>query len=201
MSVEQYLEQFQQATAPLGQRLALCKARAISGSPKLRKRTDQAIRRAVEETPWNPAMVGEIRNLRLRMQQTASSENLKRGEGGTVDVELIAQMLTLRHAGDSPEIVTPGTTASLEALAIAGYLSEEQALELATGYRTLRRVEANLRLMNTPARHELPEDEESMRNLAFLMNETDPSMIVAQCQQARASNRRLFNRIFDQSDR
>ncbi len=30
------------------------------------------------------------------------------------------------------------------------------------------------------------------------MNESDPAMIVAQCQQARQSNRTLFNQIFDQ---
>jgi hypothetical protein len=29
------------------------------------------------------------------------------------------------------------------------------------------------------------------------MNEPDPDMIIAQCQQARKSNRRIFDEIFD----
>ena len=52
--------------------------------------------------------------------------------------------------------------------------------------------------MDTPARHELPEDSDSMANLAFLMGESDPEMIVAQCQQTRQSNRLIFDQIFDQ---
>ena len=142
-------------------------------------------------------MASEIRSLRLRMQQTATDGNLKRGEGGTVDVELIAQTLILRHASASPEIIVPGTTASLTTLATAGWLPEEEALTLIANYRTLRWVEANLRLMDTPARHELPEDGNPMRNLAFLMNESDPAMILARCRHARQSNRRIFNAVFD----
>ncbi len=42
-------------------------------------------------------------------------------------------------------------------------MDEKQSLALINGYRTLRRIEASLRLMNTPARHELPEDRDSMQ--------------------------------------
>ncbi len=198
VSVETFLRQFTQGTAPLWQRMAICKARAISGSTKLRRATDSAISKVIQQTSWHAGMAEEIRDLRTRMEATANPENLKRGEGGTVDAEVIGQMLTLRHAGESPEIIKPGTTASLEALSKAGYLDEKDALELIHGYRTLRRVEARLRLMATPERHELPEDAELMQNLAYLMGEAEPAMIVAQCRQARQNNRRLFNQIIDQ---
>ncbi|MCG8652479.1 MAG: glutamate-ammonia-ligase adenylyltransferase [Pirellulales bacterium] len=199
VSVGNFLRQFRVGSAPLWQRLALCKARAISASSRLRRKTDEAIAAVICETNWHPGMAVEIRQLRQRMEQTASPDNLKRAAGGTTDVEMIAQMLTLRHAGQAPQIIRPGVTASLQTLAEAGFLSEEDSLQLISGYRTLRQIEARLRLMNTPARHELPEDDESMRNLAFLMNEPNPSLIVTQCQQARRVNRRLFDRIFDQS--
>lgn len=198
VSVEGFVRQFTQGAAPLWQRLALCKARAISGSPKQRKRVDEAVVRLIRETPWYPGMAKEIRDLRQRMQQTASPENLKRGRGGTVDVEFVAQMLTLRHGSESPQVIVPGTIQALNALAGAGHLDEQQSLELIHGYQVLRRIEANLRLMNTPARHELPDDDDdSMRNLAYLMNEPDPELIVAQCQQARKNNRRLFDQLFE----
>jgi glutamate-ammonia-ligase adenylyltransferase len=197
VSVDGFVRQFTRGTAPFWQRLALCKARAISGSPKQRKRVNDAIVGLIRETPWYPGMAQEIRDLRQRMEQTASPENLKRGYGGTVDVEFVAQMLTLRHGSESPEVIVAGTIQALTSLARAGHLSEEQSLELIHGYQVLRRIEANLRLMNTPARHELPEDDESMRNLAYLMNEPDPELIITQCQQAKKSNRRLFDQLFD----
>ena len=144
-------------------------------------------------------MAVEIREMRERMQQTATQTNLKRGEGGTVDIEFVSQMLTLRHAHEAPQIIQTGTTKSLLALADAGYLSDRESMTLVNGYRTLRRIEANLRLMNTTARHELPDDTHLMKNLAFLMHETDPEMIVAQCIQTRNNNRMVFNQIFDRA--
>ena len=52
--------------------------------------------------------------------------------------------------------------------------------------------------MNTPARHELPDDEHSLKNLAFLMSESDPSMIIASCQQTRQRIRTIFDDVFDE---
>jgi glutamate-ammonia-ligase adenylyltransferase len=198
MTIEDFLDRFRQGVAPLWQLLALCKARAISGSRSLRKQVDKSVAKILCETEWQPSMAAEIREMRMRMQQTARPENLKRGEGGTVDVELIAQALTLRYASQSPGIIKAGTTPALTALADAGHLAEEHALALIHAYRILRRVEGNLRLMNTPARHELPEDPHAMKLLAFLMREADPAMIVAQCQQTRQRNRAIFQQVFDQ---
>jgi glutamate-ammonia-ligase adenylyltransferase len=197
MTIDEFLARFERNIAPLWQRFTLCKARTISGSRPLRQHTDSSIAKVIRQTTWQAEMATEIRHMRQRMQQTARPENLKRGKGGTVDVEFVAQMLILRHASESPEVIQRGTTASLAALAEAGHLDEKQSLTLIGGYRTLRRIEANLLLMNTPARHELPEDSDSMNNLAFLMNESDPAMIVAQCQQTRQNNRAIFDRIFD----
>ncbi|MDB4695085.1 glutamate-ammonia-ligase adenylyltransferase [bacterium] len=199
MTLKEFGQRFRENTAPLWQRLALCKARAISGSRDLRHQADETIATIIRNTEWKPEMAIEIREMRERMQQTATQTNLKRGAGGTVDIEFVSQMLTLRHANASPEVLQTGTTASLLALADAGYLSDHESMTLVNGYRTLRRIEANLRLMNTTARHELPEDENSMKNLAFLMNETDPEMIVAQCVQTRHNNRLVFHQIFDRA--
>ena len=199
MTLEEFGQRFRDNTAPLWQRLALCKARSISGSRELRSQADETVATIIRSTEWEPQMANEIREMRERMQQTATHDNLKRGEGGTVDIEFIAQMLTLRHAKQSPQILRTGTTASLLALADAGHLSDQESITLVNGYRTLRRIEANLRLMNTTARHELPENPDLMKNLAFLMNETDPKMIVAQCIQTRHNNRAAFKQIFERA--
>ena len=197
VSIEAFLKRFRQGIAPLWQRLALCKARTVSGSRLLRNKTDAELASVIAETKWHNGMADEIREMRQRTEETAAPENLKRGSGGTVDVEVIAQMLTLKHAAEAPEIVHPGTIVSLKALAKAGFLPDEQALQLIHGYRTLRSVEARLRLLDTSARHELPTEDSAIQNLAFLLREPDPAMILAQTQQARISNRKLFDKIFD----
>jgi len=199
-SIDAFFARFEQPDTPIWQRLAICKARPISGSRRLRQQVDQSIRQAIVGTIWEVSMISEIREIRQRMQETAREENLKRGSGGTVDVEFVAQSLTLRHANESPEIIQQGTTATLAALADAGHIDEKQSLGLINGYRTLRRIEANLRLMNTPARHELPSDVNDMKNLAYLMGESDPAMIVAQCQQTRQSIRAIFDQVFDAAE-
>ncbi|GAA5506141.1 glutamate-ammonia-ligase adenylyltransferase [Novipirellula caenicola] len=199
VSTEDFLNRFRQHEAPLWQWLAICKARSISGSRTNRTRFDNAVATLLTEAPWTSETAKEIRKIRTRMQETATSGNLKRGEGGTVDVEFVAQMLTLKHAADSPKITHCNTTVSLERLAEAGHLPEDEALQLIAGYQTLRGVEINLRLMKTPHRHALPELDSLMKNLAFLMNESDHKMIQTACDQARQRNRRLFNRIFDRA--
>jgi glutamate-ammonia-ligase adenylyltransferase len=199
MTLADFSRRFFDNTAPLWQRLALCKARSISGSRELRNLADETVAKIICSTDWKPEMAKEIREMRERMQQTATENNLKRGRGGTVDIEFVAQMLTLQHAKQTPQILQKGTTASLIALTDAGHLSETESITLINGYRTLRRIEANLRLMNTNARHELPEDPDLMKNLAFLMHESDPEMIVAQCTQTRQNNRSVFDQIFERA--
>jgi glutamate-ammonia-ligase adenylyltransferase len=196
VSIDQFTNRFQRGMAPLWQRMAVCKARVISGSRHVRRRTADSLMSILCMTRWHQAMEREILQMRQRMQETATGDNLKRGFGGTIDAEFIAQMLTLRHIGTRPDVFATGTIDSLNRLADANFLSADHAFRLINSYRTLRGIEANLRLMDTPVRHELPDDESKMRDLAFLMNETDPTMIQALVQQARSSNREIFNEVF-----
>lgn len=191
-SLDTFLRPFRHGIAPLWQRLELCRARCITGSRDIRRKVGDALREAVARSGWHARMAEEIRDLRRRLEANASQSNLKRGVGGTLDVEWIAQMLTLRHAGRLGLPRHTGTTACLRSLADAGVLPEDRALPLIGNYRILRRVEANLRLMDTPERHQFPDDPARQRQLAFLMNESDPEMIRAQCQNARRVNRKLF---------
>ncbi len=68
---------------------------------------------------------------------------------------------------------------------------------LCQSYDLLRSIESGLRLMNTTARHDLPEDNKGLSQLAFLLGYDDPRQLVEQSRHYRQENRQRFRAIFD----
>ena len=199
VSLDEFGRYFAEGRGQLWERQALCKARPIFGSPGAREKAMQVIRRCIAEPPWDRSNALEIRSMRQRLQETASPRNLKRGPGGTVDVEFIVQMLQLRHATASPAVLVPGTLDAIAALHAAGHLADEDAAFLSRSYRFLRSVESGLRLMNTTARHDLPAEETELKKLAFLLGYRSHTALLDQCREYTQENRKRFNRLFDEA--
>jgi glutamate-ammonia-ligase adenylyltransferase len=147
-----------------------------------------------------PEFATEIRQMRSRLEDTASKRNLKRGPGGTVDTEFLVQMLQLKHGGSDPAIRTPGTLDALEALKTAGYLSADDADYFRQSYRFQRSIEARIRLMDATGRHELPDSDRELAKLAYLLGYSKPQALVAEAERTFAENRARFNRIFDEAE-
>jgi glutamate-ammonia-ligase adenylyltransferase len=196
LSLADFTRYHTEGQGQLWERQTLCKARPISGSSLARIKTAHAIRQAILSSPWQPQFAGEIRQMRSRLEAGASPVNLKRGRGGTMDVEFAVQMLQLKHAAAHPAILVPGTLAALAAMQEAGILSAEEAAWWSEAYLFLRRVESGLRLMNTTARHDLPRDHAELHRLAFLL-ETSPEGLEAKCHNVMRENRRRFEQLFD----
>ncbi len=135
--------------------------------------------------------------MRLRLEETASRQNLKRGLGGTVDIEFLVQMLQLQHGGRDPSIRLTGTLAALAALHQQGYLPADDFEHFSQSYRLQRSVEARIRLMDSTGRHELPTDREELGKLAFLLGAADADHLARTAAEAFAENRRRFNQLFD----
>ena len=124
-SLAEFQRYFAEGGGQLWERQALCKARVVFGSPRAAAVAMQSVAECAYLRPWQPEMADEIRRMRHRMEQTARPNNLKRGPGGLVDVEFIAQMLQLKHGGEHPEVRQPGTLDALAALHKIGALSHE----------------------------------------------------------------------------
>ncbi len=201
VSLEELARYFADGRGQLWERQSLCKARPICGSASGCRRAMDLIRRIILDYDWTPASAEEIRQMRIRMQQSASDRNLKRGVGGTVDVEFIVQMLQLRSANQHPEILLPGTLDAIDALRRAALLQADDAQQLSRSYRFLRSIESALRLMNTTARHDLPEDERELHRLAFLIGCQNAQQLVDDCRRHRQLNRDCFHRLFDAASR
>lgn len=172
----------------------LCKSRPVYGQPALQSIVHELAQKAIVSRPWVPTMAAEIREMRFRMQENCQPQNLKRGVGGTVDIEFMIQMLQLRHAAQQPEILVPGTIAAIEVLTQTNLLKTEMGSYLKESYQFLRSVESHLRLLNTTARHDLPDGME-LEKLAWLlrMSVQDLTEGVADYRQR---NRERFERMF-----
>lgn len=199
VSFDEFARYFREGQGRLWERQALCKARPIFGSPEARDAAMQVVREALMRPAWQPAFAEEIRDMRKRLEETATKQNLKRGAGGTVDVEFTVQMLQLRHASETPEVLTPGTLDALAALHEHGYLNDDDFEAFSTSYRFLRRIEARLRLMNTTARHDFPQDLMELKKLAYLLDYESPEKLAEDCERYTAENRARFERIFGEA--
>lgn len=196
LSFDEFARYFERGKGQLWERLALCKARVIYGNRTPAIKALALVENALANPDWSDEMKQEIYQMRMRMEDGSSKSNLKRGIGGTVDVEFIVQMLQLKHGKQDPAIRAQGTLIALEALVRNSIVSSEHGELLSRSYQLLRQVESGLRLMNRTARHDLPSDELELKRLAYLLRFESVEALVAQVQQARESNRDLLNHFF-----
>jgi glutamate-ammonia-ligase adenylyltransferase len=201
VSFETLAKYFASGQGQLWERQAFCKSRPISGSAAAQEAAMQHIRHAIVAPGWKPADADEIRSMRRRMQESATPRNLKRGPGGTVDIEFLVQMLQLRHVAEAPQVLTPGTLDALDALHAHGAIGGEDHEYFSRSYRLLRSIEAGLRLMNTTARHDLPDDETSLEMLAYLLRWENHEELAQECRNCMVENRRRFERVFEAAGR
>ena len=196
VSTDEFHRYFSSEKGQLWERQALCKARPVFGSEIRCERVKKMVHAIVADQVWLPGMATEIQSMRLAMQKGCSPRNLKRGSGGTVDVEFAIQMLQLKHAKTNPEVLVSGTLKAIEQLELLGFLSSELGNRLRTGYELLRTVEARLRLMNTAARHDLPENKKQMDKLAFLLQYQNAGQLEVVVEKQRREIRQAFEKIF-----
>lgn len=197
ISFDEFLRYFTDGAGHLWERQALTKARPIYGEPLARAQAMDVIYEAITAHAWQPEDADEIRRMRRRLEETASGRNLKRGVGGTVDIEFIVEMLQLKYAAEHRDVLGTGTLGGIGALAERGLLAEDNASFLHTSYRFLRSLEARIRLMNTTARHDLPADEQEMRKLAYLFQYPSADELRRDAEHFTQENRRRFEQIFD----
>jgi glutamate-ammonia-ligase adenylyltransferase len=181
--------------APLWQWQALCKARPVFGEAPFRQAIENVRNQLLTTRPWNETDAADFYRQRLESQHGASDLNLKRGRGGTLDIECLVQALQLRHAAASPLVLVTSTQEALEQLAAARYLEDDDAQYLAESYRLLRRIESGLRLLNTPARHDLPADPLELAKLALLLGQPSADTLRDRAIMTLAENRRRMQRI------
>jgi len=196
---------FEHGGGQVWERQTLCKARPIWGSPQAQAAAMNCVNKVLRANNWTTAHAQAIYEHRLQLQEGASAGNLKRGFGGTMDIEFLVQMLQLANAEAHSEVLVPGTLDALKQLQQSDCLDATLAGQLIENYQTLRRLESGIRLMNMSARHELPSDKLELQRLAFLLRSRqtvgattaeDGAELSARCAEIQRSSRIAFNQLF-----
>ncbi len=187
---------FKGGAGKASERQALCQARAIWGGPRAREAAVDCVHEVIKATSPVSRWAKEIFEERLRLEASASRDNLKRGIGGTMDIEYVVQMLQLYTAASHPNVLVPGTLDAITQLAVSGKLGADTATKLQENYRFLRSIESGIRLMNTSARHDLPTTVSELKRLAVLISYRAPTPLERRCREVRQQNRAIFDHVF-----
>jgi glutamate-ammonia-ligase adenylyltransferase len=118
--------------------MSLCRARTLSPDAAFAGRVDAALRRALAR-PRDPAgtrrEAARMRSLISQEKPARSAFDLKLAPGGFVDIEFVAQTLTVQNACTFPDAIATNTGDSLARLAAAGLLAPADAATLDAAWR------------------------------------------------------------------
>ncbi len=112
---------------------------------------------------------------RLRERQHRT-QDVKHCAGGIRSIEFAVQALQLIHGGDR-RLRAAGSLAAIDALAVAGHLTDDEAGRLRDAYRVLRRTEHMLQLDAFEQTHTLPDDDDGRRRIAWALGFEDAAAL------------------------
>ncbi|HZL99416.1 MAG TPA: hypothetical protein VFD43_04105, partial [Planctomycetota bacterium] len=159
--------------AALFERQALLKARVVAGDAELGQRVLELVRATVRGLGQQADLATPLREMRSRIEEQAHGHDLKRGIGGMVDIEFLAQYLQLHHGARQPALLVSETPRALEILSELHVLPEHVALALRETYLFFRRVETRLQLALGLDTKEIPAEPAALRVLALRLGYAD----------------------------
>jgi glutamate-ammonia-ligase adenylyltransferase len=132
VSIDSFV-QYHRERSWIWERMALTRARVISGPDTLRAQVEAAIREALTQPTDSAAVIADARTMRDKLAAQFPGRDvwdIKFAPGGLVDIEFIAQTLQLCHAPRDTSVLDQNTIAALKRLAAAGALSPDMAAAL-----------------------------------------------------------------------
>jgi glutamate-ammonia-ligase adenylyltransferase len=143
--------QYQEQHAWSWEHQALTRARFAAGDPAVGARFE-SLRRDILLKPRNvDALRADVLEMRDKISaghpNPGGSFDLKHDRGGMVDVEFVTQFLVLSQSAAHPALVeNRGNITLLSLAAQAGLIDPDLAARAADAYRTLRRVQHQIRM-------------------------------------------------------
>jgi glutamate-ammonia-ligase adenylyltransferase len=193
-------ETYYRERAMLWEIQALTRARAVAGDAATgtafesmaRELTDfTGASRLSARTPDWRRQIHRMRH-RIEVERTPSGQEalaFKTGAGGLVDVEFLAQSLSMEHGW-----FEPNTLRSLEAARDRGVLDRGDAESLLGNFRELRRMESILRRWSFEGEAVLPEDPAAQARVAIRCGYANAPAFLADVARWRSEIRAVFDR-------
>jgi glutamate-ammonia-ligase adenylyltransferase len=131
-------ERYHRSDAWTWERMALTRARVVSGPIALQEKVETAIRTALTAGTDPEKLRDDVREMRGKVDTQRPPKtpwDLKYARGGLVDIEFDAQYLQLREAPREPGVLDVGTASALERLRSAGALHADAASTLIRALR------------------------------------------------------------------
>jgi [glutamine synthetase] adenylyltransferase / [glutamine synthetase]-adenylyl-L-tyrosine phosphorylase len=197
------LESYENYYAQWGQtweRMMLIKARRVAGDEGLAHEFLEGIQPFRFSRSINESVLREVAAMKDRIENEVVragelDRNVKLGRGGIREIEFIAQVQQLLHAGRQPFLQGGQTLPCLAKLAEYRLLPEEEAQELAAAYGFLRDVEHRLQMEANLQTHTIPADPRAQERLAKLMNFRSAREFEAARQRHSSNVRRVYDRL------
>jgi glutamate-ammonia-ligase adenylyltransferase len=197
---------YDEGGAQLWERQALTRGRVVFGDADFAKEVMEAVSNAAYHLEWKPELCTEILDMRERVEASGSDRDLKRGFGGIIDIEFIAQMFRLKYGQEFTGVRHPNTWKTLDALRDYRLVSAEEYETLRSCYDFLRLVEIRLRIFHNRSLDELPENREDLEKLARRVGiEAEPGVPAArrflqEIERHARQTRELFLELFKREE-
>ena len=176
-------EQYYREEAQGWERLALMKARPVAGDPEFSARMGEWAQDLAFGQHCDGDFIEHIETMRGKIAESAPPRDLKKAEGGIVEIEFAVRLLQLRYHHEAPDLRRADVTGAIAALRDRGFLDDEGANTLDETYRLYRRIENRIRMMQGRPGSALPEDPAEQESLAQRLGlEGDLAGTVAEAQ-------------------
>ena len=180
------------------ERLALSRARQVAGDAEFGTRVLRAIERFVYSREADASLAMQMQEMRQRMEPQGKRQtrvNIKRGPGGIVDIEFVAQVLVLKWGYRDRSLRVGSTRRALQLLVERGCLDPERGRLLLDAYEYLRAVEKGMRLASERASDDLPTGRE-LEILSRALGAKDVATFQGEVEACMQQTRRVFSDVF-----
>lgn len=123
--------------------MALTRCRVIVAGDDFKQQVETIIADNIQLARKNDEILRDVSSMRQRLVKEKGTDciwSLKQYRGGLVDIEFIAQYMTIRHAHTTPEITRRGTAECLNALGEAGFIAPEDVATLTSALHLWQKI-------------------------------------------------------------
>jgi glutamate-ammonia-ligase adenylyltransferase len=185
------------------ERLALIKARGVSGSRELAYEFLRQHQPFIYPRNPTPDLLDEIASIKRRIERdVVGRENLERdvklGVGGIREIEFVVQALQFIHGSRQAFLQEPSTLEALRALAQLQLIPRSEVLDLDRAYRFLRRTEHRLQIETEQQIHTVPHEPAALRRLALSLGFSSSDLFTSALKEQMQKVRSIFARIISE---